>query len=466
MVVGNMPEGVDFVVIGAGPGGYTAALEAANAGRDVVLVEASGTAAVGGVCLHEGCIPSKALIHLANAFSRQALDADMGLVRSAASVDMERFQEWKNGVVHTLGNGVRTALSRAGVTIVTGQASFIDAATIRVLQQDAPSKIFNFRDLIIATGSQAVELPMLDKADSRVMDAADVLDLTQIPDHVVVIGAGYIGVELGTALAKLGSSVTILEAQSRILPGIVETAAREVERHLGKIGVSLLVNTVVTGLDGNGVTAEQDGNAATVPADAVIVAVGRRPATDGLALEKAHIGLTDRRHIKVDSRLRCADNICAIGDVIPGPGLAHRATAEARIAVENLCGGNVVVDHLVPEVVFSDPEIATVGWDLDHAQRDRSTAVSTTTPLAFAGRALVEQAPRGFASIVYDTDSRELLGATIVGANATELIAQMTIAIESGLSVDDIALTIHPHPTISEIWWETAQRAAGSPIGN
>lgn len=461
MVVGDMPEAVDFVVIGAGPGGYTAALAAAAAGRDVVLVDAAGDGGVGGVCLLEGCIPSKALIRLANAAHRRADDAAMGLTYDGrATIDLAQFQMWKNGVVHTLGDGVRRALASAGVRIISGRAAFIDETTVRVRSNDAPSTILEFRDLVIATGCVPVDVPGLNRSDPRVVDAAGVLDLDSVPKRVAVVGAGYIGIELGTALAKLGSSVTLVEAQNRILPGMAAAAAREVSRTLRRLGVTIVLNATVRGMCDNGVELTAAGEVTSVPANLVVVAVGRRPVTSGLALDKAQITVTEQGYINVADDLRCRPHIAAIGDVTAGPGLAHRAIAEARFAVAALCGEPLRVDHVIPTIVFSDPEIASVGYTLTDAKRVYPSAAEATVPLARAGRSIVEQSSRGFATLVYDGESRRLLGATVCSVWATEIISELTLAIEAALSVDDIAATVHPHPTINEINGEAALAAA------
>jgi dihydrolipoamide dehydrogenase len=456
-----MPEAVDFAVIGAGPGGYTAALAAARAGRNVVLIDADGERGVGGVCLLEGCIPSKALIRLAHARHRRDGDAEMGLrYHGEAEVDLARFQEWKNSVVATLGDAVRDALRKAGVHIIRGRVSFVDEGTVRVLCEDAPSLLLAFRDLVIATGSVPVELPGLDRSDPRVVDAAGLLDLPKLPGRAAIVGAGYIGVELGTALAKLGSSVTLIEAGEGILPGLDPAAAKEVHRTLDRLGVTVTTGARPGGIGEAGLAVETRGTATIVPADVVVVAVGRRPATADLQLNRAGIKTTASGYIEVAADLRCRPHIAAIGDVTPGPGLAHRATAEARIAVAALCGQTVRVDHLVPSIVFSDPEIAIVGVTVEQATAEFPAAMSVTVPMALAGRSFVDQASRGFVTIVYDGESRRMLGATVCGVMATEIIAEATMAIEAALALGDISLVVHPHPTLGEILAEAARAAA------
>lgn len=455
-----MPEAVDFAVIGAGPGGYAAALAAARAGRDVVLVDAAGEHGVGGVCLLEGCIPSKALIRLAHARHRRDDDAAMGLTSAGdATIDLARFQGWKDSVVTTLGDGVRGALHAAGVRIVQGNASFVDETTLRIQDEGAPSRLFEFADLIVAAGSTPIDLPMLDRADPRVVDAAGALSLTDLPRRVAIVGAGYIGIELGTALAKLGSVVTVVETQDRILPGLDATAAKEVGRTLRRLGMTLLTGASAQGMNEVGIEVKAAGAITSVPADLVVVAVGRAPATATLDLQNAGITVTTSGHIDVGVDLRCRPHIAAIGDVIAGPGLAHRATAEAPIAVAALCGDTVRVDHLVPSIVFSDPEIATVGVAAEQTENHDPDVTSVTVPLGLAGRSLVERSSRGFATFVYEIQDRRLLGATVCGPAATEVISEATVAIEAGLTVDDIALVVHPHPTISEILWEAARAA-------
>jgi dihydrolipoamide dehydrogenase len=456
-----MPQGTDLVVLGAGPGGYTAALEAAAHGRSVTLVDARGAAGVGGVCLLEGCIPSKALIELAEARHTESSRTAMGLVhRGEPEVDLATFQQWKGSVVTALGDGVRGRLARAGVDVVEGWASFTGPRTLRVERAGAASLMLEFDHAVLATGSTASAVPALDPADERVLDAAGVLDLARCPSAVVVVGGGYIGVELGTALRKLGAQVTVVEAADRLLPTLDATLGQEVARGLHRLGCDLRLSSTVTGLVDEGVLCSDGDQERLVAADAVVVAVGRRPATTGLGLERAGVTLTSSGHVDVDARCLATDRIAAVGDVTPGPALAHKATAEARVAVDALAGRAVRSDQLVPLVVFSDPEVACVGLSLEEAEQAGHRASVAALPMSFAGRASVLQQRTGTVRLVVDDDNGLLLGGSVVGPNATELIAELVLAVECGLQVGDVAGAIHPHPTLSELIGETALAVA------
>ena len=445
-----MPQAVDLIVIGAGPGGCAAALNAAANGRSVWIIDSAGASGAGGVCLLEGCIPSKAMIELASARHDAGRRRELGLASEKDSiVDMVQFQKFKSGLVRTLGDGVRADLAAAGVTVVAGRAVFTSPRSLRVERDEAQSELFEFRSAIIATGSRAVEIPAL-AGDQRVVDAAGVLSLESVPATVLVIGGGYIGVELGSALQKLGAAVTLVEAGPRILPSMDERIASDVSRGLRKLGVTVLVNAQAQSHDG-AVRITEGPDSRDVSADLILVAVGRRPNTESLALGKAGVSTTDAGHVIVDKSLLAAPNIAAIGDVIEGPGLAHKATAQAPVAVAALSGRRVLWDSLVPQVVFSDPEAASVGLSLAQASLAGIDAREIVTPFARVGKSHVLQRTEGHHTMVVDSVSGALLGAAISGAHATELISELTLAIEAGLLVGDVTATVLPHPTLSEI---------------
>jgi dihydrolipoamide dehydrogenase len=452
-----MPQGADLVVIGAGPGGYTAALEAAARGRSVTLVDAAGAAGAGGVCLLEGCIPSKALIELAAARHNESNRTAMGLVhRGEPEVDLATFQRWKGSIVTALGDGVRGRLARAGVDVVEGRASFTGPRTLRVERAGEASTMLEFDHAVLASGSTAATVPALDPTDERVLDAAGVLDLARCPSSVVVVGGGYIGVELGTALRKLGADVTIVEATDRLLPTLDPALGQEVARGLRRLGCDVRLSSTVTGLVDEGVLCSDGEQERLVAAEVVVVAVGRRPATARLGLERAGVSVTPSGHVSVDASCLATDRIAAIGDVVLGPALAHKATAEARVAVEALAGRPVRSDQLVPLVVFSDPEVACVGLSVAEAKQAGHRASEAALPISFAGRASVLQQRAGTVRLVVDDDNGLLLGGSVVGPHATELIAELVLAVECGLQVGDVAGAIHPHPTLSELIGETA----------
>jgi dihydrolipoamide dehydrogenase len=384
----------------------------------------------------------------------------MGLeVDGRQRIDLATFQRWKNRLITTLGDGVRSSLHAAGVTIVTGRATFARERWLQVERPDAQPLVYEFADAVIATGSSPIPVPGLDLADPRVIDAAGLLALEHLPAQLMVVGAGYIGVELGTALAKLGVRVTLVEAGPEILPGLDSEAAREVHRRLADLGVQIHIGAEAHAIDGRGATITVDGDKLQVEAEYVLVAAGRRPNSE-LGLQHVGIARAETGHIQVGADLRASAHIAAIGDVVAGPGLAHKATAEARIAVAGLCGEKLAVDHVVPLVVFSDPEIAVVGLaGGNQARRSCGEVATVRQPIAKVGRSFIEQRSRGFVRLTYDPTTRRLLGAVLCGHRVTELAAEVTLAVEAGLTVDDLALTVHPHPTLSEAVWETAHAA-------
>jgi dihydrolipoamide dehydrogenase len=454
-----MPEACDLVVVGAGIGGYTAALEAARRGRSVLLVDRAGRDGVGGVCLLEGCIPSKALIELATAFDDHHRRGVMGLESAAPRLDLRRFQEWKSSVVRSLGDGVRGQLESAGVEVVAAMAAFTGPRSLRLQAADRASALVEFDHALIATGSTTVDLDGVDARDPRVLDAAGVLDLTELPSSVIVVGGGYVGVELGTALRKLGASVVLVEAADVLVPGLDPWLGREVVAGMRRLGCDVRLGTTVLGLTEEGLDCRTGDAVSTIVADAVVVAVGRRPATEGLELQRAGVGIAATGHIEVDASRMAAARIAAIGDVVAGPGLAHKAAAEALVAVDSLCGEAASFERLVPAVVFSDPEVASVGLSSAQAIEAGYAAREAMLPTRSIGRPLISQSTHGGVRLVYDRVSGLLLGGSLCGPHATELIAEIGLAVEAGLQVGDVAGTIHPHPTVAELVGQTALRA-------
>ncbi|TAM68536.1 MAG: NAD(P)/FAD-dependent oxidoreductase [Microbacteriaceae bacterium] len=452
MVVGEMPESVDLVVIGAGPGGYTAALEAATSGRQVHLIDKAGAQGVGGVSLLEGCVPSKALIEVAAAIHDEGKRRQMGVTPDGpTTVNLSVFQEWKDSIVTALGDGVRRKLAAASVTIIEGTAKFTGPTTLRVERENQASTILEFRNAIIATGSQAIKLPLLE-GHARMLDAAGVMQMSMIPTNTVVVGAGATGIELGTALAKIGSKVTILEAAPSILPTFPPAVASDVLRGLHRLGISVMLGARLDGVTETAVrVTDSGGDMSLIDADIIVAALGRRPYSDGLAAERAGVTLGDSGYIVVDEFLMATDQIAAIGDVTAGPGLAHRAGAEAIAAVRTLGGQRTRQNALIPHVVFSDPEAATVGLGLAEAIALGYPAEEITVPFAEVAKSRILQDTSGRHRITVDASTGILLGASITGNHATELIAEMGLAIEAGLLYDDVTGTVHSHPTLSEI---------------
>lgn len=465
MVVGNVPEAVDLLIAGGGPGGYTAALQAAHQGRSVVLVEANGPAGVGGVCLHRGCIPSKAFIEAAELQHRAAHASAMGVSAIVEAFDMARFQPWKDGVVAGLVRGVQGLLESAGVRVVTGSLRIVDKRNAVVANGDAAAQFYEFKSLILATGSTPARLSVLPVDHVRILDSTSALSLDHVPASVAVVGAGYIGLELGTALAKVGARVTLVEGLGRVLPGMDESLVRPVMRRLRSLGVEVRVNCEVQGVDETSLLVSDTDGPAQIAAEVIIVAVGREPNTAALGLEDIGITTDARGLLSPAPDRRLTPRIAAIGDITPGPALAHKASAEACTAIAALNGENVAFEpQTIPAVVFSDPEIAVTGLSSSEARELGLDVNVTSLPLTASGRAATLGADVGMASCVTDKSDGALLGVQLVGPHASELIAQATLAIELGASLEDIALTIHPHPTLSEQMVELAHLGIGLPI--
>lgn len=467
MVVGEMPEGVDLLVIGGGPGGYFAALAAAQRGRKVVLVDALGDDGLGGACVRVGCIPSKALIEIAAHTDRAAAWAERGVpVVSDGQVDLARFQSWKNDVVDGLSSGVRSLLAREGVDVRRGWFRFTrpDQGAL-VTDPERPPTHLRFASCVIATGSRPVELGPLPFDGIRVVSSTEVLALAELPAAVAIIGGGYIGLELGTALAKLGSNVTIIEARDSVLPEMSRAASDAVAARLEKSGVEVLTRTTALEDDGAVLRVQGPEGRRELHVDLVVVAVGRTPNTDDLGLAALGVDPGPDGRLTVGADLLITERVAAIGDIVPGPALAHKASAEAQVAVAVLSGDRAeFAPAVIPAVVFSDPEVAQAGLTTESAAAAGYTASAAVFPFAASGRARTMGADSGFIEYVIDDETGILIGATIVGDHASELIAEAVLAIEMAAHLEDIAGTIHVHPTLSEMHAEVAHVGLGRPI--
>lgn len=466
MVVGNVPEATDFIVAGAGPGGYVAALAAARAGRKVTLVDAAGADGVGGVCLRVGCIPSKAMIEASDLFHRAANASAIG-IDADPRFDMGQFQRWKTEVVGQLTGGVRQLLDKAGVRVLEGRLGLFDGRTVVVNRGDDEAAMFlQFKDLVLATGSSPVELGGLPFDGEYVLDSTGVLDLGALPDRVAVVGGGYIGLELGMALARLGCAISVVEMADRLLPAMTPAIAPAMARAARDLGIDLLFGHQAESFDGTALTV-QDGSGVRrqVPCDKVVVAVGRRPNSADLGLDAIGVRPREDGLLPVRPDRRIGRHVAAIGDITPGPALAHKASAEAQVAVEALCGATVAFEPAtIPAVVFTDPEVASAGLDLDAAIVAGHDAAQARFPLTALGRAATLGARNGFALVVSDKADGQVLGVHLVGPHASDLIAEAVVAIEMGASLEDLALCVHPHPTLSEQIAEAAHLGLGRPI--
>ncbi|MFE8703708.1 dihydrolipoyl dehydrogenase [Cytobacillus sp. FJAT-54145] len=465
MVVGDFPIETDTLVVGAGPGGYVAAIRAAQLGQKVTIVEKGN---LGGVCLNVGCIPSKALIAAGHRYETAKHSDSIGITAENVKVDFTKVQEWKAGVVKKLTGGVEGLLKGNKIDIVRGEAYFVDNTTVRVMDENS-AQTYKFKNAIIATGSRPIELPTF-KYTKRVLDSTGALALQEIPNHIVVIGGGYIGTELGGAYANFGTKVTILEGADEILNGFEKQMSSIVARNLKKKGAEIITKALAKGVeereDGVTIKYEVKGEEKTVDADYVFVMVGRRPNTDELGLEQAGVELGERGIIKIDKQCRTnVSNIFAIGDVVEGPPLAHKASYEGKIAAEVIGGHNAEIDYLgIPAVVFSDPELASVGYTEKQAKDEGIDIVAAKFPFAANGRALALDNADGFLKLVTRKEDGLVIGAQIAGPSASDMIAELGLAIEAGMTAEDLAMTIHAHPTLGEITMEAAEVALGNPI--
>lgn len=467
MVVGDFAEEIDTLVIGSGPGGYVAAIRAAQLGQKVTVVEKSDS--LGGVCLNVGCIPSKALISASGKFNELNDMGKMGIHVENPAIDFKKVQEWKGSIVSRLTGGIASLLKGNNIEVVQGEAYFSDERTVRVTKDEYTTQTYHFKHCIIATGSRPIELPNF-KWSNRVISSTGALALEDIPKKLVIVGGGYIGIELGTAYANFGSEVVILEGEKQILSGFEKQMSALVEKNLKKKGVDIYTEAIAQGVeekeDGVVVSAEIKGEQKSFEADYVLVTVGRRPNTDELGLEQIGVQLTDRGLIQVDNQCQTTvQGIYAIGDVVAGPALAHKASYEGKVAAEAISGQPSQVDYLaIPAVVFSEPELASVGYTEQEAKDAGFDVKSAKFPYAANGRALSVNATDGFIKLVTRKEDGLVLGAQIAGFNASDLIAELGLAIEGGMTAEDIALTIHAHPTLGEMTMEAAEVALDRPI--
>ncbi len=462
-----MARKVDVVVIGGGPGGYPAAMRAAQLGKKVLLVERHK---LGGECLNYGCIPSKALIHAANVVKTIARASEWGIDTGPVRVDMAKLQAWKQSVVDKLVNGVALLEKGNGVEVAFAHASFLGPSSVRLQSADGRSEEVEFVDAIIATGGRPSDLPAFRFDGKRVITTKDALELPAVPKAMVVIGGGISGLEIGTFYAKLGTKVVVIELLEQLLPGMDPEVVRVVERHLKKLGVEFHTKSQGTSWREEAgqavVEAQTPEGPLTVHADVILVTVGRHPNTDGLEAEKAGVKMNPKGYVLVDKQLRTSNrHVFAIGDVVGQPFLAHKATMEGLTAAEVIGGEPVEVDYrAMPSAIFTEPEIATVGLLEHQAAAEKQPVKVAKVPFGAIGRALTQGDSDGFVKLVSDPESKVLLGAAIVGPEASNLISELALAIEMGATIEDIALTVHPHPTLPEAISETAAAALGQAI--
>ena len=466
MVVGDLAMELDVVVVGSGPGGYVAAIRAAQLGKKVAIIEKDN---IGGVCLNVGCIPSKALINAGHRYLEAKTSQKFGVTADNVQIDFAQTQKWKDEeVVNTLTSGVAMLLKKNKVEVIKGTAFFNDTHQLRVVDGD-DAQSYTFKKAILATGSRPIEIPGF-KFGGRVIDSTGALNLTEIPKKLIVIGGGYIGSELAGVYANLGTEVTILEGESKILSAfdndMIQLVVKNFEDKNVNIVTSAMAKSAKETDNGVEVTYESDGKAHTVEADYVLVTVGRRPNTDDLGAQMAGVELDKRGLVKVDIQGRTSNkDIFAIGDITPGPALAHKASYEAKVAAEVIAGQNAEIDYVaIPAVCFTDPELATVGLTEAQAKEAGYKVKVSKFPFGANGRALSLNQTEGFVRLVAEKDSGLLLGGQVAGVGASDVIAELGLAVEARMNIEDLSLTIHAHPTISETIMDASELSLGLPI--
>jgi dihydrolipoamide dehydrogenase len=451
----------DLVVIGSGPGGYVAALRAGQLGLKTAIVERDR---IGGVCLNYGCIPSKSLIYASGLYEKIRHAEDFGFLVEKAAVDGKKMQEWKAGIVKRLTTGVGFLLSKTGVTVLTGTAKLTGPNAMTVTGGDGKAQTVEFGKAIVATGARPVVLPTFPIDGKTVVTSKEALDVDRVPNDLVVIGGGVIGLEMGMVFLKLGSRLTIVELTDALLPGTDPDAVKVLERSLAKRGATILKQTkaggVVSEKGKTFVTATgPDGTAHKIPADLVLVAVGFKPNSDGIGLEAAGVQTDKRGNIPVDAHRRTnVAHIYAIGDVAGQPWLAHKASKEGLVAAEHAAGKKTAYDvRAMPAGIFTDPEIGTVGLQ-EHEAKAKNVPVRVGKfPFTALGKALAVSQTDGWVKLIADAKTDLLLGATIVGYSAADLTAEIALAIEMGATAEDMGLTVHAHPTMPESLMECAE---------
>ncbi|SNZ15800.1 dihydrolipoamide dehydrogenase [Natronoarchaeum philippinense] len=472
MVVGDIATGTDVLVIGGGPGGYVAAIRAGQLDLDVTLVEDD---AVGGTCLNHGCIPSKALISATDVAHDAAHAEEMG-IEADPEIDLGGMQDWKGGVVDQLTGGVEKLCKANQVNLVEGRAEFAGEHEARVVHggDGQGAETIEFEHAVVATGSRPIEIPGFAYDDEPILDSRQALALESVPDSLVVVGAGYIGMELAGVFAKLGTDVTVIEMLDRALPTYEDDLARPVKKRAEELGVEFHFGQSASdwrrGDDGV-VTVETEpaddaDDGLELTAEKVLVAVGRQPVTDTVNLDAAGLEPNDGGFLETDEEARTdVEHIFAVGDVAGEPMLAHKGSKEGQVAAEVIAGEPAALDYQsIPAAVFTDPEIGTVGLTAEDAEDEGFEPMVGEFPFRASGRALTTGDSDGFVRLVADEESGLVLGGQVVGPEASELIAEIGLAVEMGATVEDIAATVHTHPTLSEAVMEAAENALGHAI--
>ncbi|UCF47657.1 MAG: dihydrolipoyl dehydrogenase [Myxococcales bacterium] len=463
-----MANDYEAIVIGGGPGGYVAAIRLGQLGVKTLCVEKE---AMGGVCLNWGCIPSKALIAAANLANKVRNAEHMGITVKDLEVDVAKMQEWKEGIVKKLTGGVTSLVKGNGGTIVIGTATITGPNTVEVTDADGTKETYTAsKGIIVATGTQMIQIPGFEPDHEIVITAREAVSLQRAPQSMVLIGGGVIGLELGMVYQKLGTKITVIELMDQLLPGTDPDLVRVVQKHLKKAGADIHLQSKAVKLDKAGgkakVTIDTDGKEQVVEAEKVLVAVGFKPNSAGLGLEGVGVQLDERGHILVDDHMRTnVPSIFAIGDVAGMPYLAHKASKEGEIAAEVIAGHKSARDYRgMPAAIFTDPEIATVGITEAEAKAQGKKVKIGKFPFAASGRAMAVSETDGFIKVIIDETDHQLLGVAIVGPEASDLISESALALEMCAFAEDVALTVHPHPTLGEGVMEAFKHALGEAI--
>ena len=461
-------QSLNIAVVGAGPGGYAAAFLAADLGMTVTLIDPELNP--GGVCLYRGCIPSKALLHVAKLIEESEQAKNWGIDFAAPQIDLARLRSWKEGVVKKLTGGLGILSKQRKVKYVQGRAAFENSTTLRVTKSDGSEETLAFDRIILATGSRPAMVPSLKIDSPRMMDSTGALSLEDIPGSLLVVGGGYIGLELGSVYAALGTRVTVVEMLPGLLPGADRDLVLPLNKRLEKLFDSILLNTTVAAVkdEGTGIRATFEGpevNDREKVFDRVLVSVGRKPNSEIPGLDKTQVKVGPKGFVQVNKQLQTDDpSIYAIGDLVGEPMLAHKAMHEGRTAVEAIAGHKVAFEPAaIPAVVFTDPEVAWCGLTETQAQNENRDIKVAKFPWAASGRAVTLDRPEGMTKLLIDPQTERVLGVGIVGAGAGELIAEGVVAIEMAALAKDVALSIHPHPTLSETVMNAAEVFFGTP---
>ena len=455
-----MSEKNKIVVIGSGPGGYAAAFRASDLENDVTIIEKDTS--LGGVCLNRGCIPSKTLLHISKIIDEAESVKKFGVTYSEPSIDMGKIQSWKNRVIKKLGGGIKLLAKQRNVNIVKGTASFISDKSIRVVNEKEEQTI-NFDKCIIATGSRPINLPFAEVDHENILDSTSALSLKEVPKSMLVVGGGYIGLEMATAYSSLGAKVDVVEFLPRLLPGadldLVKVLEKTLQKKLNNINLNTKVTSIANLKNSVKVTMESEGKIFSSNYDKVLISVGRTPNTDNLSLENTGIKVTKNGFIEVDEYRRTnIDNIFAIGDVTGNPMLAHKATHEGKVAAE-VCTNipSAFEPQVIPAVIFTDPELAWAGKTEEELKAENIDYEKAEFPWQASGKAIAMDRTEGKTKILFEPESKRVIGVGIVGCNASDLIGEAALSIEMGCYSEDIALTIHPHPTLTETFSNTAE---------